>query len=372
MNSKKAMICAGAAAMALIATTSIAETTNILYGSFAPATSNLNTKYVEPWIQEIEEASGGDISFKFVPGGGIVDSKTAVQGLRDGVVDGVTYANVYFPTELPVMLLMSELVGIGGSAPARAGAFMEFYLEDCSSCVEEMKELNQVILGNFALGNYNLFCTKPVETLEDFDGLRIRATAPWSRMFGSLGDIVPVNVTITEAYEALQRGQADCHAGAPNAYFSYSFVDVADYFIETGAGAVVNAATLSLSRSMWSNLTEDQQTIVARASANAMANGVLAYAKQDADARQKAIDLGKNVSHVSTEISDALEAWKLGNVDQAIARAEGRGIEGARELAERYITYLNKWEKMSAEFGNDQKMIATAYWDEIFSTLNID
>jgi TRAP-type C4-dicarboxylate transport system substrate-binding protein len=353
----------------LLAAATAANAEEYLYGSFAPATSNLNIQFVLPFLKEVAEKTNGDVTFEFVPGGGVVDTKTAVPALRDGVVDGVTYSNVSFASELPIMFMFTELVGIGGPAPAREGAFMDYYVNNCPSCQAEMEEWNQIVLAPFALGNYDLFCTKEVTKPEDFDGLRVRAIAPWSRMFGSLGQLVSVNVSLSEAYETLQRGQADCHAGPPNTYISYSFNDIADWFIETGNGAVVNAAAISLSRDLWDGFSPETKAIVARAAANAMANGVLAYEAQDAVARNKALEQGKHVVSLNEDAKKILADWTKENVDEVVARGEERGIKNAREIVDGYLTYLDKWHGLDVEM-MDKAALAQLYWDEIFSKID--
>jgi TRAP-type C4-dicarboxylate transport system substrate-binding protein len=362
------MLATVAALSGLAMVTGPASAREYLYGSFAPATSNLNIQFVEPFLKEITEKTNGEVAFEFVPGGGVVDTKTAVAGLRDGVVDGATYSNVSFATELPIMFMFSELVGIGGVAQARGGAFMDYYVNNCEACNEEMEELNQIVLAPFALGNYNLFCTKEVSAPEDFNNLRVRAIAPWSRMFGALGDMVPVNVSLSEAYEALQRGAAECHSGPPNTYLAYSFIDVAPWFVETNHGAVVNAAAIALSRDVWDDFSSETKAIAARAAANAMANGVLAYESQDAAARQKAIDEGKNLGILNEASMAILDEWTKNNVAQVVARGQERGIENAQEIVDNYLTYLEKWQAMDVDF-NDQDALAEIYWTEIFSKM---
>ncbi|MCB1395259.1 MAG: hypothetical protein KDJ98_04620, partial [Rhodobacteraceae bacterium] len=187
--------------------TPAAAETDVLYGSFAPATSAFSTGYLVPWIDAITAATGGSVHFNYVPGGGVVDMRTAVSGIRDGVVDGAFYVTVSYASDLPVLFMLSELIGLGVSNGARLGAFNEFVIEDCPECQAELAGWNQQFLGGYSLGDYYLFCTREVRTRDDFNGLRVRAIPPYSRLFGAVGDIVPVTVSLTDSYEALQRGQ---------------------------------------------------------------------------------------------------------------------------------------------------------------------
>ena len=75
---------------------------------------------------------------------------------------------------------------------------------------EDMKKnnLHPFLFG--ALTQYRLISKKPIRTLADFKGLKVRTFGAVNpKMFIKLG-AVPVNLSFTEAYGALQKGTLDC------------------------------------------------------------------------------------------------------------------------------------------------------------------
>lgn len=343
----------------------------VLYGSFAPATSAFSTGYIEPWIEEIETQTDGSVTFQYVPGGGVVDMRTAVSGIRDGVVDGAFYVTVTYASELPVIFMLSELIGLGQSNGARIGAFNEFVIEDCPECQAELDGWNQQFLGGYSLGDYYLFCTTEVQSADDFDGLRIRAISSYSRLFGAVGDVVPVTVGLTESYEALQRGQADCHAGPASTYITYSFIDIADNVVELSSGASFGGSVFTFSQDMWGQFSDEERQAILRATANASAHGAIAYAEEDQAALDAAVEQGSNVTSVDDEVQQTLAAWIEKNSTGAADRAAERGVENAQAIVDRFLPYIERWNGLIPD-DSDEAAMAEIFWTEIYANYSAE
>ncbi|WP_370242424.1 C4-dicarboxylate TRAP transporter substrate-binding protein [Pararhodobacter marinus] len=345
---------------------SAAAETDVLYGSFAPATSAFSTGYIVPWIEAITEATDGSVNFNYVPGGGVVDMRTAVSGIRDGVVDGAFYVTVSYASDLPVIFMLSELIGLGQSNAARIGAFNEFVIEDCPECQAELDAWNQQFLGGYSLGDYYLFCTRAVTTPEDFNGLRIRAIPPYSRLFGAVGEVVPVTVSLTESYEALQRGQVDCHAGPASTYVTYSFIDIADHVVELSSGASFGGSVFTFSQDKWAEFTPEERQAILRATAEASAHGAIAYAQEDAAALEAARAQGSTVAPVNDAVQAALSAWIAENGTGAAERAAERGVADAQAIVDRFLPYIDRWNAL-VPTDEDEAAIAEVFWTEIYA-----
>src|SRR3546814_3719574 len=89
--------------------------------------------------------------------------------------------------------------------------------------------------------NTTLFRT----SLDELKGKKIRGPGAIGRMATAVG-AVPVNVTITESYEGMQRGQIDCTFGAAGWLDTYSFGDVAKYVTMISIGDAFGRAILNL------------------------------------------------------------------------------------------------------------------------------
>src|SRR5690606_24463977 len=96
---------------------------------------------------------------------------------------------------------------------------------------EQFADQNLKVIHTYSSPAYNVLCTKPVESVDQAAGLRIRTSGDiWSASIEEIGG-VPVSLPFNEAYEGLQRGVIDCVTVMPAAFLSFGFVEVAHEFV---------------------------------------------------------------------------------------------------------------------------------------------
>lgn len=167
---------------------------------------------------------------------------------------------------------------------------------------EVLADLNNVGLQGFAFmdaGTRSFYTVegKPVKTLEDLKGLKIRVQqAPISiRMIELLG-AVPTPMNYGEVYSSLQTGVID---GAENDYVSYdtsAHYEVAPNYIEDGH--LSPPALLLMNKAKFDSLpTEQQEAITKAATEAALYERDLMRAANDA-AKTKVMEAGVSVTEV--------------------------------------------------------------------------
>lgn len=93
-----------------------------------------------------------------------------------------------------------------------------------------MAQWNAKLLMTSPMPQYNLVGTgEPRDTLEDFNGMRVRATGGLGKAFKAAG-AVPTSVTATEAYQAMESGVVDTVAFAQHAHLSFGTINQADWW----------------------------------------------------------------------------------------------------------------------------------------------
>jgi TRAP-type C4-dicarboxylate transport system substrate-binding protein len=93
-----------------------------------------------------------------------------------------------------------------------------------------MEQWNAMLLMTSPMPQYNIVGTgEPRMTLEDFDGMRVRATGGLGEAFKSVG-AVPTSVTATEAYQAMESGVVDTVAFAQHAHLSFGTINKATWW----------------------------------------------------------------------------------------------------------------------------------------------
>ena len=147
------------------------------------------------------------------PGAGLLEEGVGGAIEASGLVDGALVAAIYQPSELPVSSLLVNIGAQMTDTLASTGALTEALMLGCPECRAELEAYNVQTLGSWAMPSYSLLCREPVQSLADAQGLRIRSSGHMVTLAQAIG-ATPINLTITETFEALQRNQADCTFGS--------------------------------------------------------------------------------------------------------------------------------------------------------------
>jgi TRAP-type C4-dicarboxylate transport system substrate-binding protein len=127
------------------------------------------------------------------------------------------------------------------------------------------KQFNQKLL---CLHNYTgmaLISTKPVKTMDDWNGLLVQAISPViAEIIQALGGAPVTGQPYTESYSLLEKGTVDAVITAPAAMRIFALPDVAKYM--TSAYMVPAVHGFSINLDAWNKLPKDiQKTLVEEA-----------------------------------------------------------------------------------------------------------
>nr|WP_256471820.1 C4-dicarboxylate TRAP transporter substrate-binding protein [Oceanicola sp. 502str15] len=358
-----------AATTALLASAATAESVHVVYGAYG-SPSSTNVKHgIMPFIAEAERLTEGSLTFELHPGGSLVGSSTALSGVRDSLVDAAQVSSIYFPSELPQLNVAIDLSpGISADTRAVAAAATELNLLGCPGCKAEIEEWNIQYLGGYGVSSFSLLCAKPVQTLEDLKGLRVRAAGSFSDLATALG-MTPVNTTITEVYEGLQRGQLDCTMGSPGWMDSFSIRDVATNILMLETGTAFGGPMLDVSLDIWGQLDDDQKDALKRAAALGTASAAAGYEAADEEVLASAEEDGLTIFQPGEDILAVLEQFRADRSAKVVADAERRGIPDAKETVDTFMSLLEKWNAIVEETGDDTEALADAMYQEIYSKM---
>jgi len=316
------------AATGLATASPASAATEIIYGSYNPPSSTVSRFGAIPWLEEVQQKSNGSITYKFVGGGALVGTKTSLAGIRDGVVDAAMIVNLYYPTDIPVSNLLGALGSLHKDARISAAAVTEVNMLQCPECVKEMENFNIMFLGGYSTSAYNLLCSKPIVSLDDLKGKKIRAPGAMGRMASAIG-AVPVNVTITETYEALQRGQVDCAFGSAGWLEVYSFGDVAKNVTMIRTGGTFGGPMLNISLDKWKALTSAERKILLDAAPVGVAGAAFGYENDDKAALAKANEKGYVVKEPAPDLTATVAAYSKADPAEVVKQATERGVKNA-------------------------------------------
>jgi len=199
----KTTLCA-AAALALTAIPAAAQT-QLTLSHFLPAVHGIHTDFIVPWTEQVTECTGGEVTFDIYPGGTARGSVARQQEqVMAGVVD-IAHGLHGIPRGRFPRTSLIDLPFLTDDAGAATHALWSLYDDYLAEEYQGLK-----VLALHAHNGGLIHTTeRPVETMEDLRGLRIRTPSPAiSEMLSFLG-ASPQGLPPGEVYENLQRGVID-------------------------------------------------------------------------------------------------------------------------------------------------------------------
>ena len=191
-------------------------------------------------------------------------SLTKADAILPGVSKGIAHmgkpAAAYYPSQLP-LTHGAEMPYICNDPWVAAKAFMELYNTYPAVKEEYDKQKVKVLYAHGVPGTVLGFIKKPVKTLDDLKGLKIRALGTINQVIAKLG-ATPVAISIGEVYGAMERGIMDGYCGVPLFVAGLQkYYEVAPYLTNPGIGTyVIVPVVFNLDK--WNSLPADIRKIM--------------------------------------------------------------------------------------------------------------
>lgn len=327
---------------------------------------------------EITEKTDGKITFENFWAGSLLGAVEISPGVADGVADMGWSVPSYYPEDLPISSWMMGLGNdVGNSAvhAVVAGTAATMQTQLTSQAIQDEYAaygLKLILPGGSS--QYKLLCAKPVNSVEEAVGLRIRSSGPiWSAAIEEIG-AVPVNIPLTEAYEGLQRGVIDCVALNIGGITIFGLQEVAPYFVPVSFAQLIGSGFV-MNLDVWESLPVEVQGIIFDAAGSAAKELWLKYIAQEAVLAADFVENGGNVvvagsADLDDAIGEARQSWLDAMVESAPA-----GLADPQELIDAYTENLNYWigvleNEGFGSVGNDPEEIAAQYND--LSDIDLD
>jgi TRAP-type C4-dicarboxylate transport system substrate-binding protein len=236
-------------------------TIELSYASPYPATHTFSRADIT-WMKWIEARSQGHIRIRPYWGGALLSSNENMLEIRHGVVDIGMITPMYSRSAHLQRIQPSFYSGIR-SIPDQIAVYR--CLADSFPAMNgEVKGLHILALQG---GNVPGILTrgKPIRTLADLKGLRLRAQADTADVLRAYG-ADPVNMSMAEVYPAMAKGVIDGVVTPADALKAVHLADVGRYFstLRVPRGAYPGRA---MSQARWDRLSPADQAIFAEGEA---------------------------------------------------------------------------------------------------------
>jgi TRAP-type transport system periplasmic protein len=229
---------------------------NLSVSSFFPPNHGI-AKSLEAFGKEVEKRSNGKVTFTFYHSGSLSSSENCYEGVVKDISDMGQSVLAYTRGRFPLM----EIIDMPGY-PNFNAIITSRIADDVyrKFTPKELADTHVLFLHAHMPGIYYTV-KKPVNTLEDMKGLRIRATGLSAKIVQALG-ATPVAMPKSDEYDALQKGVVDGTVGAPAGLITFRLAEITKYstWITRAGSPATHFVVMNLKK--WNSLPADVKKIL--------------------------------------------------------------------------------------------------------------
>lgn len=292
----------------------------LTYSIFFPP-SHGQCKAAVAWAEEIGRRTDGRVEIQIFPAGTLTKAKQCYDGVVSGISDIGMSVFAYTRGRFPAMEALDLPLGYpsGLVATRTANAFFNQF---------QPRELAQVkLLYLHAHGPGLLHTQKPVRTMAELEGMKIRSTGLSAKIVEQLGG-VPVAMPQPSTYEALQKGVVEGTFGPMEVLKGWKQGEVIKSTTDCKSVGYTTAMFVVMNRSKWDQLPADVQKIFSEVSQEWIDVHGRTWDNNDEEGRAFTLSLGNQI----IPLSDAESAkWKDAVqpiIDNYVQSAKSKGLEG--------------------------------------------
>jgi len=324
----------------LAAAPALAQTTTLTMSSWVSPQHHLTANVVQGWATEAEKATNGRVKFTMLPKHPSAPPGT-FDAVRDGLVD-LSFVTASYTPARHIMTLMPELPGSGDTALANSVAYSRIYWKHFHK-VGEYKGVK--LLGVFTHGPGQMFTKKPVRSIADVQGLKIRTgggiAEKVAKALGASAFVKPA----PESYELLSSGVADGVFFPLESVVSFKLDTVLEQATLFPGGMYSSAFGFFMNEDKWNKLPKQDQEALDKIAGEHIAR--LAGASWD-EADRKGMEAlkksGVKIVNANSEFVAEVKKRSAPIVDEWVQAASAKGVDAAKVLAE----FRDELKKVSA------------------------
>ncbi len=325
----KTGVLAAGLSLGLGATAAMAQDVTLRMSTWLPPQHHLVADTLPTWFAAIEEASGGTLRIKIDPAP-IAKPPGQYDVVRDGAADLSYHVMAYTPGPFEIVRGV-ELPFLSPNAEIGSQAAFDWYDRNIGFDKEfdDVKVITLMVHGPGAVHT-----KKPINSLEDLAGVKLRVGGGGVRMSEALG-ATPVAMPAPAAYEAIQKGVADGALFPFESIKGFRLGELLDYHLEIPGGLYTTPFAIVMNRAKFDSLSAEHQKVLTDVGGIAGAKILGAgWDRADVAGRAAALEQGGTVNQLSdAELARWKETIEFMNADW-IAKADAAGLDGAALLAD--------------------------------------
>lgn len=247
------------AACSSVAGVASAETT-LKWGEHLPQCCSMYAAAAQWAAKETATRSKNDLKINITFGGVLATVGEIPTAIENGVIDMGNLVTPYFPDQF----IVNNAIPFFWPQPKSQQVLGELMLKwhkEIPAFGAELAKYKLKLVAVRPLPPYGLICNKPIRTLEDFKGKRVRTFGVASpAMMEALG-AVSVGMPDVETYEAMSNNILDCSVADIALVDAFKLQEVAKFFIDVPMGASWGHIIV-MNTNKYASLSADQKKVI--------------------------------------------------------------------------------------------------------------
>lgn len=222
------------------------------YAFYAPS-STFPAAQMRHWKKEVEKRTDSKVAVQLYSGGSLLGATDMYDGVLNGVADIGLGTPTYDPGRFPLAYGMSLPLGFP-NATAASKTYWKLMQEFKPKAFDQFK-----IIALFTTEPGYLQTRKPIRSLEDIQGAKLRGTGPLFTALKKLG-ADPVAMPMSDVPQAIQTGVIDGILTSREILKDLKLADSLHYVTDYPTGVYAFAAVMSKDR--WKKLPDSVKKVI--------------------------------------------------------------------------------------------------------------
>ncbi len=211
------------------------------------------------WAQDVEKATNGQVKFEFYLSSALGPPPGSWERVTTGVTDVEWIIPEYTPGLFPLTSVLNlPFLGLPFSTDVCAHVMFDLY-NKFPEIQKESSAAKMLFVGTTTPAGFYT-SKKPIKTLPDFKGLKLRAAGELvSKMIESLG-ASPVAMPVPDVFLAVEKGTVDGICMSPGAFRALKLMDVLNHY--TVVASQATPMWVVMNWDAWNSLSPEVQKTI--------------------------------------------------------------------------------------------------------------
>ncbi len=329
MSTLAKLVFAAVAGTLAAAPPALAQTT-LTMSSWVSPTHHITAVVLQGWANEAEKVTNGRVKFQMLPKHPSAPPGT-FDAVRDGLVD-LSYVTASYTPARHILPMLAELPGAGDTSLVNSVAYSRIYWKHFHK-VGEYKGVK--LLGVFTHGPGQMFTKKPVRTINDVQGLKIRTGGGVAELVANALGASAFVKPAPESYELLKSGVADGVFFPMESIISFKLDTVLEQATLFPGGMYSSSFGFFMNEEKWNKLSRPDQEALEKISGEWIARHAgNSWDVADGKGLEALKKSGVKIVDANPELVAEVRKRSAPIIDDWVKKASAKGVEGAKVLAE--------------------------------------